>query len=230
LEKKRKKIMQLSVIFILAFIGGYINVISLLTNYRYSVSHLTGNASKMAEAYFLNDIGKIKEYVYLLLSFLLGAMTSGYAIGNCDFKFKKKYGYMLMYNSFLLFIAKSFLELEIYFGILMVAYTCGLQNSLIIKFNGALVRTTHLTGTITDLGANIGNFLRTKYLDTWRFLLNNILIFGFILGGFIAIDAFSIYKINSLNFVAYLYFVMGSTYNIIKSYDEWKGKIKNRDK
>ncbi len=214
MEKKKRKIIQLTVIFLLAFIGGYIDVFSLLSNYNYTVSHATGNASKLAKAYFFKDLIGVKNYTFLLLSFLLGAVTSGYIIGNSDFKFKRKYGYMLIFNSSLLFLAKELIELEIYFGILLLAYICGLQNSLIIKFDGALVRTTHLTGTLTDLGANIGNFFRTKYLDTWRFLLNNILIFGFITGGFMATYAFYLFEFNSLRIIAFLYLLIGSIYNL----------------
>ncbi len=214
MEKKKRKIVQLTVIFLLAFIGGYIDVFSLLSNYNYTVSHATGNASKLAKAFFLKDLTRIKNYTFLLLSFLFGAVTSGYIIGSSNFKFKRKYGYMLIFNSSLLFLAKELIELEIYFGILLLAYICGLQNSLIIKFDGALVRTTHLTGTLTDLGANIGNFFRTKYLDTWRFLLNNILIFGFITGGFTATYAFYLFKFNSLRIIACLYFLIGSIYNL----------------
>lgn len=226
MEKRKRKIIQLIIIFLLAFIGGYINVFSLLTSYNYSISHATGNSSKLAEAYFLRDFQKFKEYSSLLLSFLFGATTSGYVIGNSDFKIRRKYGYMLIYNASLLFLSQSLIELNIYFGILLLSYICGVQNSLIIKFNGALVRITHLTGTITDLGVNIGNFFRTKYLDKWRFLLNNILIFSFIFGGFVSIDAFYLFKIESLKFPGYIYFLIGFTYNIMNYFDKNK-KIKN---
>lgn len=226
MEKRKRKIIQLIIIFLLAFIGGYINVFSLLTSYNYSISHATGNSSKLAEAYFLKDFQKFKEYSSLLLSFLLGSITSGYVIGNSDFKFRRKYGYMLIYNSSLLFLAQSLIELNIYFGILLLSYICGVQNSLIIKFNGALVRTTHLTGTITDLGVNIGNFFRTKYLDKWRFLLNNILIFGFIFGGFVSIDAFHLFKVESLKLAGYIYFSIGFIYNLMNYFDKNK-KNKN---
>lgn len=224
MKKKKRKIGQLTVIFLLAFIGGYIDVFSLLSNYNYTVSHVTGNASKLANAYYLNDLRKFQDYLFLLLSFLFGAVTSGYTIGNSDFKFKRKYGYMLIFNASLLLLAKELIQLEIYFGILLLAYICGLQNSLIIKFDGALVRTTHLTGTLTDLGANIGNFFRTKYLDTWRFFLNNILILGFVSGGITAMHAFYLYKVNSLRIVAFLYFLIGSIYNLTNYFSNRKRK------
>ena len=63
MEKRKRKIIQLIIIFLLAFIGGYINVFSLLTSYNYSISHATGNSSKLAEAYFLRDFQKFKRKI-----------------------------------------------------------------------------------------------------------------------------------------------------------------------
>jgi uncharacterized membrane protein YoaK (UPF0700 family) len=40
------------------------------------------------------------------------------------------------------------------------ALSCGLQNGLTSKYSGNVVRTTHLTGTTTDLGIALGHVLR----------------------------------------------------------------------
>jgi uncharacterized membrane protein YoaK (UPF0700 family) len=37
---------------------------------------------------------------------------------------------------------------------------CGLQNAMVSTYSGAIIRTTHITGTVTDLGAMIGQYLR----------------------------------------------------------------------
>jgi uncharacterized membrane protein YoaK (UPF0700 family) len=219
LNRRSVKVFQLLIIFTLAFIGGYINVVSLLSNYNFTITHLTGNVSKLTEAYFFKDSIHFKSYIYILLFFLFGSATSGFIVGGSEFKFKKKYGYVLISQSIVLLFATFLLKSNIFLGILLAAYTCGLQNGLIIKFNGSLVRTTHLTGTITDLGVNIGNFCRTKFLDKWKFFLNIILIFGFFTGGFIALKVFNFYKVYSLIFIVILYLFMGISYEILKHRD-----------
>ena len=68
----------------------------------------------------------------------------------------------------------------------------GLQNSLVTRISGAIVRTTHLTGLFTDLGIELSQlfFYKTKeqnekLTSTIRLRLRIILFFfiGGVLGG-----------------------------------------------
>jgi uncharacterized membrane protein YoaK (UPF0700 family) len=54
------------------------------------------------------------------------------------------------------------IETVLYF----LAFACGIQNALCTTWSGAVVRTTHYTPTITDLGLVIGNWIREKI--GWR--------------------------------------------------------------
>ena len=42
---------------------------------------------------------------------------------------------------------------------MLLCFMMGLQNAVITKISGAVVRTTHLTGVITDLGIEVGRLL-----------------------------------------------------------------------
>jgi uncharacterized membrane protein YoaK (UPF0700 family) len=38
----------------------------------------------------------------------------------------------------------------------LLCFTMGLQNAMVTKISGAVIRTTHLTGMVTDLGIKLG--------------------------------------------------------------------------
>jgi uncharacterized membrane protein YoaK (UPF0700 family) len=54
---------------------------------------------------------------------------------------------------------------------------------MVSTYSGALVRTTHLTGLVTDIGTMLGARLRGQLLDRRRVILYLILIGGFAAGG-----------------------------------------------
>ena len=48
----------------------------------------------------------------------------------------------------------------------VLAFTMGLQNAVITKISGATIRTTHVTGMVTDIGIELGKFLyRSRLAD-----------------------------------------------------------------
>jgi len=56
---------------------------------------------------------------------------------------------------------------------------CGLQNALATSYSGAVIRTTHITGIITDLGLAAGAALRGDRVDVRRTGLYALLALGF---------------------------------------------------
>lgn len=64
-----------------------------------------------------------------------------------------------------------------------LAVACGMQNGMVTTWSGAVVRTTHFTGTITDTGLVIGHWLRYKLnlkeewepgaADTWKLMVHS---------------------------------------------------------
>jgi hypothetical protein len=60
---------------------------------------------------------------------------------------------------------------------LLAASALGLQNGLTSSFRGMPVRTTHFTGTVTDLGLMLGR-ARREGIDKWKFaILTSTLLF-----------------------------------------------------
>ena len=65
------------------------------------------------------------------------------------------------------------------------SFAAGMQNALATFFSGAVVRTTHVTGTATDVGIELASFMTGRSTDTWKLRLLTYFLFAFFLGGFL---------------------------------------------
>ncbi len=67
----------------------------------------------------------------------------------------------MIIESILLFFATVMYAGSSYVGAqYAAACACGLQNGMATRFSGAVVRTTHMSGIVTDIGLLLGNWMR----------------------------------------------------------------------
>lgn len=144
----------------LAACAGASNVIAFKSWHLYA-SHVTGSTSAIAfriEGVHQDgvEMESLQEAVALVGSFLLGAYACGVLIDKNQVHFLGKafYGLALVLNSTLLVLA-AFVPGRL-FPVCLVAAACGLQNAMCTSHFGAIVRTTHVTGTVTDIGSTLG--------------------------------------------------------------------------
>ncbi|CAJ1400011.1 unnamed protein product [Effrenium voratum] len=144
----------------LAACAGAANVIA-FKSWNLYASHVTGSTSAMAfrlEGYHQGEFGSesFREAFFLVFSFLVGAYTCGLLIDKNQVHFggKSSYGLALLMNSTLLVLA-AFIPGRL-LPACFVATACGLQNAMCTSHFGAIVRTTHVTGTVTDIGSTLG--------------------------------------------------------------------------
>jgi uncharacterized membrane protein YoaK (UPF0700 family) len=96
--------------------------------------------------------------VLLVLSFMVGSSLCGFVVAHNEVHFGKSlYGIVLLGNAALLIIATQLNDAAI--APYMLACACGLQNGMCTMHFGAVVRTTHVTGLVTDLGLSAGRVL-----------------------------------------------------------------------
>jgi uncharacterized membrane protein YoaK (UPF0700 family) len=169
--------------FILTFIAGSVNAVGLLGFQHEAVSHLTGTASLLAMQITQFDISGSIHLLLVILSFLVGAIFSGFAIGNTALKLGRRYSVALIVESAMLLIAMVLLLRGSSGGHYFASAACGLQNAMTSSYSGAVVRTTHVSGLFTDIGIMFGMMLRGEPSDRRRISLYLILICGFIVGG-----------------------------------------------
>lgn len=152
----------------LSWVAGYTNVITFIVC-AVVISHATGNVTHfgkaLAERWFRGGAsGATREAVFfggLVVSFFLGAAVSACMTeGARRAGFRSKYILPMALQAALLCVLT--LELHYYtahgtafmFYALthLASFSMGLQNATITRVSGAVVRTTHLTGVVTDMG------------------------------------------------------------------------------
>ena len=144
----------------LAACAGAANVIA-FKSWNLYASHVTGSTSAIAfrlEGYHQGEYvsGSLKEACLLVFSFLCGAYACGLLIDKNQVHFGGKafYGLALVLNSSLL-VSAAFIPGRL-LPACLVAAACGLQNAMCTSHFGAIIRTTHVTGTMTDIGSTFG--------------------------------------------------------------------------
>lgn len=85
-------------------------------------------------------------------SFFAGCVGSGLIIRHKELRSGYPYGIALMFECGLLVTACYLLRHESMDGAYFAAMACGLQNRMATTYSGAVIRTTHVTGIVTDLG------------------------------------------------------------------------------
>lgn len=145
--------------FVLAFAAGMVNAIALMGFNHQGVSHLSGIAT------------------------LVGAAVSGLIVGSQPMVLGRRYGVCLFLEAALLLVAMLLLSNGWSSGDFLAAAACGLQNAMTSTFTGSILRTTHVTGVVTDLGVALGLRMRGESIGPRRVVLYLLLVTGFIAGG-----------------------------------------------
>ena len=169
--------------WVLAFVGGSVNVVGLMSWEHQAITHLTGTSSMLAEALATWNINQIQHWTAMLSSFVAGAVVSGFIIQDSTLRLGRRYHAALLLESALLLVAAHLLMRDMDAGLYVAAAACGLQNAMVSTYSGSVIRTTHLSGMFTDLGIFLGHKLRRLPMDQRRFILCLVVISGFIAGG-----------------------------------------------
>ena len=145
-----------------------------------------------------------------ILAFFAGAFFSGLLFHQRKFGLKKRYGILLM-GLAMIFLSLALLKTPQILKISALSFAAGVQNAMFIFYGDILVRTTHITGYLTDAAFALAMCLRGKK-DKFRFFLFyslNILFFlaGGITAGLIKTDSFFISS-ACLYLIAGLYYFM----------------------
>tara|TARA_B100001939_G_C16782466_1_gene547615 strand:- start:69 stop:758 length:690 start_codon:yes stop_codon:yes gene_type:complete len=210
--------------FLLAFSAGSVNISALAGIFGIPVTHLTGTISKFSLHLSDNEFRSAALLLFVLLSFMLGAVFSGYFIGSSDLKFGRKYGIVLIIQSAILLVAIPLLSLQSAWGEYTLAFSSGMQNALATTFSGAIIRSTHLTGIVTDIGVIIGNSVKAKRLvSLWQLAIHIAIVSGFVSGSVAGYFAFKGFSTFALLLPAILNCLLGVSYYL------WRAKVEKAE-
>lgn len=145
--------------FALAGVAGAVNAVG-LQELGVLTSHMSGTVTRIAEAVARNDSSGIRSWTSMLAAFVLGAMTATLFVERAKLLGRARYVAALLIEACFLaaFTAASMLLPEqrhpwVHVALLDgLVFAMGMQNALVTKISGAVVRTTHLTGMLTDFG------------------------------------------------------------------------------
>ncbi|MBK7050660.1 MAG: hypothetical protein RL710_1105 [Pseudomonadota bacterium] len=150
----------------LAFVAGAANAGGFLAVGQYT-SHMTGVVSSIADSLVLGNITLALVGVAMLMAFLAGAMSTALLVNwGIRRALQSAYGLPLLLESVLLLIFGVFggamniaAHLFAPLTVLLLCFMMGLQNAVITKISRAEIRTTHVTGLLTDFGIELGKLL-----------------------------------------------------------------------
>jgi len=196
----------------LAFVAGYTNAVCVYAAFTTATSHMTGVIARLASASVPaarppgETLLGIPEAV-VLLGFLCGAVSAGTVIGPSVYfrmRFTTRHGVALLLESAALLLALLLLGSNLVVGRFFAGFAMGLQNGVTTIYSGALLRTTHMTGVVTDIGVVLGERIhqaihalmgRTEerplvHTETWRLKVLVPLVIAFYLGAVAGVQAF----------------------------------------
>ena len=182
----------------LAFNAGAINAGGFLVVAMYT-SHMTGFVSLLADNLILGNMRLVLGAVGALLAFTIGAAVTAVLVNWArQNRLRSEYALPLLLEAILLLVfglLGATLNRQTPFAVpltvLVLAFTMGLQNALVSKISSSQIRTTHMTGVITDLGIELGKMFywnRTESPPESRVRANRIKLrlFGTLLAMFVA--------------------------------------------
>ncbi len=202
----------------LAFLGAAVNACYLI-QLGTSVSHLTGDISKIAMDAALGHREISSAAINLLtaaLGFVLGAAIAGFFIHHPGIEFTRPYGRAVIAIGLLLLAAHfTFVPLPVV-SIGLAGIACGIQNALATHYRGMILRTTHVTGLLTDLGTNLGMKLRGHRIPGWKLLVPFLLVSGFFAGAVFGSLLLIVLRWPALPILAGLYLAGGLGWSFYK--------------
>lgn len=167
----------------LSGIAGFSNS-AVLQEGSLAVSHLTGSITRVSVELAEGDYTNILPFVIILGAFFSGSVLSGAVVGTKELGAGRRYSAMLTLEALIFglagLLAHEGMALQ---SIGLAAIACGLQNALASSFRGLVVRTTHMTGIVTDLGFHVGQVLAARRQVEGQFALQLSILGAFTVGG-----------------------------------------------
>ena len=200
-------------IFFLAINAGIVNVLGLVTVLHQSVSHMTGNVSVFALALLDWNLAQLLYLFLIVVCYVIGSFYSGFILGNSHFSLGRRYGFPLSLVAFFIFFCWAFLPYFPRYALLLASAAMGVQNAMISHYKGTIIRTTHLSGVLTDLGLALGYCLRGLDVDKKRVVLHLLILIGFLIGGIIAAALYPRLQLDS--------FLVPASLSLILSFIYW---------
>ena len=145
---------------LLAFTAGTVDVSGYLA-LRQFTSHMSGLVAAMAADIATQGFRAFTQPAVVLSCFLAGAASCAVLV-NWERRRNRESLFAVPVLLEALLLASLALPLEsrhVFLTLCVLGFSMGLQNAIITKISHAEIRTTHITGMVTDIGIELGKLL-----------------------------------------------------------------------
>lgn len=177
-----------------ALVAGMVNVCAVIAFFAFA-SNVTGHFAIFAEELAKGHTHQVFAVLGWLLSFFIGAfVANALAMHVADHEPRLGRGIAVVLEICILLgvgyyghhhYAETLTETEYLVGILLFAM--GLQNGLVATVSQGVVKTTHLTGLLTDLGMEFSLLCHRRSRDNplllFKLRLHLLILSGYVVGG-----------------------------------------------
>ena len=148
----------------LAAVAGALNAAGFYALGLYS-ANMTGNVSALADHLGMGDLAVAAMYLALVVTFIAGALISTLLVNAGRRRgLAGIYAFSVLVEALLLaclgcadlWLPDVARRPALVFGL---SFLMGLQNAVVTQISNARVRTTHVTGMVTDIGIELGNLV-----------------------------------------------------------------------
>lgn len=153
--------------YLLAWVAGVLNSVGFVAVGFYT-SHMTGIVATVADELVLGGTHLALFGLVALVAFVLGAMACAHQFNWARRRHRRdRFALVLFVEAVLILIVGGLAE-EVtwvhreWLIVATLGFVMGQQNALITKVSNATIRTTHVTGMVTDIGIELGKMTYLK--------------------------------------------------------------------
>eukprot|EP01103_Thecamoeba_quadrilineata_P008087 TRINITY_DN17874_c0_g1_i1.p1 TRINITY_DN17874_c0_g1~~TRINITY_DN17874_c0_g1_i1.p1 ORF type:complete len:253 (-),score=24.72 TRINITY_DN17874_c0_g1_i1:119-877(-) len=185
---------------ILCLNGGYINGVCVTGIFQTGLTHMTGLTTNSAKV-LINPPheGQLPVIAIFgfIISFLLGSLVVGIIIGPARLTWGPLQGFCILIEGLAILLGWYFSPDPL--GGMFISFSMGVQNGITSNFSALTIRTSHVSGTVLDIGMAIGQCLHLRNLDNFWKLKVHVPSYAFFwLGSLLGAMAFNVWGKNAL--------------------------------
>lgn len=191
---------------LLSTVAGVVNIVGLLS-FHTLTTNVTGHFAFFSQRLFFENYRLAWISILFVIFFFVGAFIANTAM-ELMVKQTIQPSYKLPISLEIVFLTvvavlTHFSDNTPVLSACILLLAMGLQNALVTKISGSVVRTTHLTGLFTDMGIELSQMMfykknKERYRLKRSISLKLIIIGGFFAGGILGALLHTIYQVWTL--------------------------------
>jgi len=197
---------------VLATTAGILNAMA-LGAFGIFPSHMSGNTSQLSSEVSNTDLSDVLFLAAMIGAFVIGSVTSRLlAISGLKNNIRTIYSIILLLEGILLVLVSLFETYYYSYGnsheiIIFLGFLMGVHNSTSTQLSSGRVRSTHITGTLTDIGIALASVMASllrrdpsKQVKVQRsqLITHLVTLSSFLIGGIAGLLLFKQFGYNSM--------------------------------